>query len=265
MKRLLLVAVVALVCAAPASAKEILGLQVCGASGCNEEKGKQISGVLHEGPGGPLTDNGQAVAPAKPGPWYRVFALFGDGQDGIVRARIPFYYVPAAHTIVQPGEGAMTTTWMRANATWQAVLDRIAQDVDAFAAPTITRVSLNGENAADPQSYLKLYTVGSKATTYPKDVTSTQIVLESKTRTPWTDGNYVVLYPKSNLLTRDGQIVSIPGDISDAAAAGQSLDVGKSFPWLAVWIALAVAALVAAAMLVARRMPARGQRPLPQA
>ena len=110
MKRLLLVAVVALVCAAPASAKEILGVQVCGASGCEQEKGTQISGALHEGPGGPLSENGQAVPPEKPGLWYRVYALFGDGQDAIVRARIPFYYVPAAHTIVQPGEGGQTTT-----------------------------------------------------------------------------------------------------------------------------------------------------------
>jgi hypothetical protein len=262
MKRLLLVAVVALVCAAPASAKEILGLQVCGASGCEQEKGPQISGVLHEGPGGPFTDNGQAVPPAKPGPWYTAYALFGDGGDGIVRARIPFYYVPGARTIVQPGNGSMTTTWLHANAAWRAVLDRFAKDVEPFATPTITRVSLNGDNAADPQTYLKLFTVGDKATTYPKDASSIQVVLESKTRTPWTDGNYIALYPKSNLLVRDGQIVSIPGEISGAAAAGESLDVGRSFPWLAVWIALAVAALVAGSMLVARRIPER--HPIPQ-
>jgi hypothetical protein len=262
MKRLLLVAVVALVCAAPASAKEILGMQVCGASGCEQEKGPQISGVLHEGPGGPFSDNGQSAPPAKPGPFYRVYALFGDGRDGIVRAKIPFYYVPDGHLIVQPGNAAMTTTWQNANAEWRAVLDRFANDVEPFATPTITRVSLNGDNAADPQSYLKLFTVGGKATTYPKDAASIQIVLESKRRTPWTDGNYIALYPKSNLLVRDGQIVSIPGDISDAAAAGQSLDVGKSFPWLAVWIALAVAALVGGSMLVARRIP--GRHPIPQ-
>jgi hypothetical protein len=262
MKKLLLVAVVALVCAAPASAKDILGLQVCGATGCEQEKGPQISGVVREGPGGPLSDNGAAVAPAKPGAWYRVYALFGDGRDGIVRARIPFYYVPGARTIVQPGQGGMTTTWMRANAAWQATIERVAAKVTPFAAPAITRVSLNGDTAAEPQTYLKLYTVGDKATTYPKDVESIQIVLESKRRTPWTDGNSIVLYPKSNLLVRDGEIVSIPGDLSDAAAAGASLDLGRSFPWLAVWVAVAVAALVAAAMLVARRVP--GRPPLPQ-
>jgi hypothetical protein len=262
MKRLLLVALAALVCAAPASAKEILGLQVCGATGCEQEKGPQISGVLHEGPGGPFGENGAAVPPAKPGPWYRVYALFGDGRDEIVRARIPFYYVPDAHTIVEPGNAAQTTVWLRANAAWRAVLDRFAKDVDPFATPTVTRVSLNGDNAADPQTYLKLFTVGDKATTYPKDDDSIQIVLESKRRTPWTDGNYVALYPKSNLLVRDGQIVAIPADISDAAAAGRSLDVGGAFPWLAAWIALAVAALVAGSMLLARRMP--GRHPIPQ-
>jgi len=259
-KRLVLVAAAALVFAAPASAKEILGLQVCGASGCATEKGPQISSMIHEGPGGPFTDGSAAIAPAKPGSYYRAYALMGD--QGKVFGRLAFYYVPGK-AIVMPGEGAQTTTWQDASASWRLALDRIAAKVEPFAAPTITRVSINGKNADDPQSYLSLYTVGHAADTYPKDATSMQVVLESQRRTPWTDGNYVVLYPKDRLLVRDGQIVSIPGSVADAAAVGASLDVGRSFPWLVVWIALALAAVVVAALLVARRVPARG--PVPQA
>ena len=252
MKKILAVAILALAAAAPASAKEILGVQLCGASGCETEKGKSVSAILHEGPGGPFTDNGEAVSPAKPGGWFRGHGLIGDG--GTVHGRMPFYYVPGAGTIVQPGNAAQTTTWMKANGAWREVLDRLAAQLEAYPAPTITRASLNGDAAADPQSYLSLFTVGEKAKTYPKETASMQVVLESKRRSPWTDGNSLVLYPKSHLLVRDGQIVSIPDRIADQAAARASLaGGGRSFPWLPVAVAVALAALVAGAILVARR------------
>ena len=266
MKRLLFLASAALVLVAPASAKgkEILGLQVCGPSGCETEKGPQISGLLHEGPEGPFGSNGAAVSPAKPGPFYRAYALAGD--HGKVYGKMAFYYVPDGAAIVQPGMGGQTTTWLHASGVWRSALDRLAKKVEPFAAPTITRVSLNSRNAEDPQSYLDLYTIGSKAKTYPKHPESIQVVLESKRRTPWTDGNYIALYPKDRLLVRDGVLVGIPRDVADAAAAGRSLDVGRSFPWVAAAVAAGLALLVAAAVLVARRLPARGQqRPVPQA
>jgi hypothetical protein len=261
----MLVTVAALVVAAPASAKEILGLQLCGQSGCATEKGPQVSAVLHEGPGGPFTDGsdgGVAVAPARPGSFYRGYALMGD--QGKVFARVPFYYVPGGSALVVPGNASATTTWQHASAPWQTVIERLAQKVDAFGPPQLTRVSLGFGTAADPQSYLKLYTVGGKADTYPKDASSIQVVLESARRTPWTDGNYVVLYPKDRLLVRDGQIVSIPPEIADAAAAGASLDVGTSFPWLVVAIAASLAAVVAAALVVAGRLAFPTRRAVPQ-
>jgi hypothetical protein len=260
-KRLVLVAAAALLFAAPASAKEILGLQVCGASGCATEKGPQISSMIHEGPGGPFTDGSAAIAPAKPGSFYRAYALMGD--QGKVFGRLAFYYVPGK-AIVMPGEGAQTTAWQHASTPWRLALDRLAAKVEPFATPTITRVSINGKNADDPQSYLSLYTLGHAGDTYPKDATSMQVVLESKRRSPWTDGNYVVVYPKDRLLVRDGKIVAIPPEVAEAAAAGASLDVGRSFPWVVAWIALGLAALVAAALLVARRVPARGPVAQPQ-
>src|SRR4051794_22290196 len=161
MRKILAVAIVALAAAAPASAKEILSVQLCGASGCESERGTSVSSVLHEGPGGPFTDNGAAVAPAKPGPWFRGYGLIGDG--GTVHGRLPFYYVQGAGTIVQPGQGAQTTTWMKANGAGREVLDRLASELEPYPAPTVTRASLNGDAAADPRSYLSLYTVGEKA------------------------------------------------------------------------------------------------------
>jgi hypothetical protein len=252
MRKVLAVAIVALAAAAPASAKEMLGVQLCGASGCDTEKGTSVSSILHEGPGGPFTDNGAAVAPAKPAAWFRGYGLIGD--RGRVHMRLPFYYVPGAGLIVQPGgNGAQATTWMKANGAWREVLDRVAAGLDPYSAPTITRATVNADPVDDPQSYLSLYSVGEKAKTYPREAASMQVILESKPRSPWTDGNSVVVYPKSHLLVRDGQMVSIPARIAGQAAGRASLaGGGRSFPWLPVAIAVALAVVVTGAVLVAR-------------
>src|SRR5215212_6113293 len=157
MRKILVVAVFAVAVAipAPAAAKEIVGLTVCGATGCATERGGSISGSLHEGPSGPLGGIGAAVSPAKPGRWYRGYVLAGEG--GKVFGRIPFYYVRDAKLIVLRGSGAQT-------AAWREAIERVAGAAKPFPAPTISRVSVDGANAADPQSYLALYTVGENAT-----------------------------------------------------------------------------------------------------
>jgi len=259
MRKILVVAVFAVAVAipAPAAAKEIVGLTVCGASGCATERGDSISGSLHEGPSGPLGGIGAAVSPAKPGRWYRGYVLAGEG--GKVFGRIPFYYVRDAKLIVLRGSGAQTATWQHATAAWREAIERVAGAAKPFPAPTISRVSVDGANAADPQSYLALYTVGENATTYPRSSDMAQVVLESKRPTPWTDGNSLVVYPKEALLVRDGQMVAIPARIAERVAAHASLaDDGRSFPWLPVAVAAALVLLVAAAMVVARHAPARG-------
>jgi hypothetical protein len=257
---LVAVSVAALVAAAPAAAKEIVGLQLCGSSGCATAR----TGLppAHDGP--LMGDGGATVAPSGPARWYRAAALVGDG--GKVFGRLPFYFLPERSLMVVPGQGGQTTAWTNATPQWKAALTALTAKVEAFGPPTIERVSLNSKHAADPQSYLDLYTVGKAATTYPKHDASIQVVLETAKRTPWTDGNYVVLYPDDDMLVRDGQLVSIPSSIADAAAAGRSLDAGHSFPWLVVAIAIGFGVLVAAALLVARRTAAGGvRRPVPQA
>ena len=258
MKKVLLLVAAALVLAPAAPAKELLGMQLCGASGCATDKDKSLAGLMRSGP---LGGDGQAIAPAAPGKWYRVYALAGD--HGKVYGKMPLYWVPSGDSLVLPGDNAQTPTWQRPNANWRAVLTRLAAKVEPFAAPTLTAVRLNGDAASDPQSYLSLFTVGEKATTYPKDVDSIQIVLESKRRTPWTDGNYLALYPKSNLLVRDGQLVSIPVTVSDAVVDGVSLDRRDAFPWISLLVGLAVIVLVLGGAWFLPRPAARAQ-PVPQ-
>jgi len=256
-KALLATVLIALAAAAPAGAKGLLGAQLCGTDGCATER----DGTLREGPGGPFSGAGEIVAPAKPGAFLRGSLLLGDG--GKVFGRIAFFYVPGADLVVQPGDGSQTPAWWHPQGRFGAIVRSLAARLQPFPAPRITRVTVNGEPVADPQSYLRLYTVGDKATTYPKDTSSVQVVFESARQTPWTAGNDVSVYPVSRLLIRDGQLVSIPASVADRVAARASLAPGGGFPWpLAAAAALAVSALA----LVARRVrPRAAPQPVPQA
>jgi hypothetical protein len=255
MKKLMLVAVVALLCAAPANAKELLGAQLCGAGGCATER----QAGLFEGHGGPL-GGGMVAAPAQAGPWYRGALLLGD--RGKVFGRYAFYYVPEGRLVVQPGMDGQTTTWLKAEGSLAGLLERLAAKLHPFPAPKLADVAINGKLADDPQSYLRLYSIGSKAETYPTDTRSVQVVLETARRTPWSDGNNLVVYPGSNLLLRDGEIVSIPRDVADRAANGESLADRGGLPWLVIAAALATALLLGVA--VRRLRPRAAPSPVPQ-
>ena len=141
---------------------------------------------------------------------YRGYLLLGD--RGKVFGASAFFYVPDGELVVQPGKAARR----RRGGTRTRALGRSSSRSPRGAKPhprrSSTEVAVNGKPVVDPQSYLRLYTIGSKATTYPTDTLGQQTVLQSDSPTPWTDGNDVVVYPKSHLLVRDGQIVSIPGD-----------------------------------------------------
>lgn len=256
MKKLMLVAAVALLCAAPANAKELLGAQLCGAGGCATERQAGLS----EGHGGPLGD-GLTAAPAQAGPWYRGALLLGD--RGKVFGQYAFYYVPDGRLVVQPGMDGQPTTWLKAQGALDGLLERLASKLRPFPAPQLADVAVNGKLATDPQSYLRLYSIGSKAQTYPTDTHSVQIVLETARRTPWSDGNNLVVYPGSNLLLRDGEIVSIPGNIADRAANGESLAVGRDLPW--TLIAAAVVAALLLGLAGYRLRPRVAPSPVPQA
>jgi hypothetical protein len=253
-KKLMLVITAALLYAAPAQAKELLGAQLCGPGGCVTER---QAGMM-EGRDGPF--GGALAAPAKPGPWYQGYLLAGD--QGKVVGTLPFYYVPGSGQIVQPGRLGSSSTWTRPDAKLAALVERLAARTKPFAVPDVTSVTLNGTKVTDPQSYLRLWTIGGKPKSYPDGLDSQQVIFFSDPASPWSDGNYVVAYPKSHLLLRDGQLVSLPDSVASRLAAGRSLDTGRTIPWTPIAAAIAVLVLAAA---VIRRRPRPGAAPQPVA
>ena len=247
----------ALVAAAPAQGKELLGAQLCGPNG----GATQHSNSVLEGPGGAF--GGPVAAPAKPGPWFRGYLLAGD--HGKVVGKLLFYYVPGADQIVSPGRFGQVTAWTRPEGKLAKIIAALAKRVDPYAAPRLTQVTVNGVVADDPQSYLRLWTLDTKATGYPDGAGSQQVVFFSEPASPWSDGNYVVAYTKSRLLLRDGLLVSLPKDLAAAVGAGRSLDPGRTIPWAAIGLAAVLAVLVLAAAVARRLRPRPAPRPVAQA
>lgn len=235
MRKLVLVGLFALLWAAPANAKEMLGAQLCGPAVCASENAK----LALQGPGGPF--DGELVPPAHPGAWYRGYLLAGD--QGKVIGKLLFYYVPGDAQVVQPGRYGQTTTWTKPSGKLASLLARLAERVKPYAGPNITSVTLGGKRVQDPDSYLRLWTIGSAAHGYPRETAELPVIFNSEPASPWSDANYMVAYPKERLLLRDGQIVSLSRSVAARLARGESLNAGGARRWLWALVVLPVAAL----------------------
>lgn len=260
MKKLVLVLfLTALAVPAVAQAKGVLGVELCGADGCKQQR----FATVHEAGGGPFTGMGGIVTPAKPGPWLRGSILIGE-PNGKVFGRMPFFYVPGSDLMVDPGDSNQQPAWWHPKGELATLVQALASKVTAFAAPKQVSVAVNGVAVQDPNSYLRLFTIGKRTGAYPQSNRFVQITFQSKTQTPWTTGNDIALYTADRLLMRDGEIVALSGSMSDRIEAGTSLAPGGGLPWRT--LALALAALAVIAATVALRLRARPTpRPVPQA
>jgi hypothetical protein len=260
MKKLVLVLFLAtLVAPAVAHAKGALGVEMCGADGCKQQR----FATVHEAGGGPFTGMGGIVTPAKPGPWLRGAILIGE-PNGKVFGRIPFFYVPSSDLMVDPGDGNQRPAWWHPKGELGSLVRSLAPRVTAFPAPKRVDVAINGTPVQDPASYLRLFTYGKRTDAYPKSDHFVQITFGSTKPTPWTTGNDIALYTKDRLLIRDGEIVAVSGSMADRIVSGSSLSPGSRVPWRL--LALALAALAVLGLMAAVRLRMRtAPRPVPQA
>jgi hypothetical protein len=260
MKRLVLVLCIAVLAAPPiAAAKGLLGVEACGPDGCQQQRSDRLEEGAG-GPNGPFTGLGGIVQPAAPGPWYRINFLLGD--NGKLFMRVPLFYVPGSKLLITPGNGNEQPSWWHPRGELRTIVESLAARVKPYPTPTDIQVKANGKSVAAPQSYLRLFTIGSRTDKYPTEDDRVDVTFTSKRPTPWTTGNLMVLYPKSHLFIRDGQMVVIPADTSDRIVRRASLAPGSSFPWLP--LAAGAVVVVLAAALVRRLRPRAAPRPVIQ-
>lgn len=246
MKRLLVVLLAALAFPAAAHAKEVTGLELCGASGCEST---DVSGFGHADPLNP-TGSGQTAPP--PTSFYRLNVLMdGDGNTW------PIYYEPKSGLVAFTQSTSNFLNWARLRPQLATLVKELARQVEPFPTPTFTEVRIGDrvltEGAA---SYLRLHAVKGQVA-LPGDGDVDVIRFDGGVESPWTDG-ILLYYPEDDVLVRTGgQYIRLPADLAADIEAGRPLVDGEAarrvVPWVVIGIVGAFAVVLLASMLWRRR------------
>jgi hypothetical protein len=222
---------------APAMAKELTNVSVCGPDACAAITGETN---LHDF-GASGEPDGSVPGPA---PFYEIRYTFdaeGESQQW------SSWYVPSAKRLASVDE--------RTGVAWAPIdeprLAVLARSLKPFARPEISSVTIGSRKVTDnPASYLRLFTVKSAGEAVPQGLADWEpVVFHAKDKTPWTLEQTSLFYSPSNgMLQRGIEMVKLPGGMAEEVRSGESLAGGGSgFPWRAVVFAL----LAAAALLIA--------------
>ena len=254
MKRLVLVALVALVAAAPANGKELSRAVVCGADGCNTITDRDQLRTL-------IVHGDRTLPPPAPGPFYSVEL---GTRDDVQDYTWTIWYAPAAKAIAVVNENN-NIVWHPAGA---AGFDRASRGLAPFPRPRLTKVRIGGrvitEGAA---TYLRLFTQPARGAVGDPTLTDwVEVDLLSARPTPWTVGRSEFSFSAAGrLLERSWQLVALPESIADAIAAGEplpTLEAGRrEVPWLVLAAGLALVA--ALPLLLAKMRGGRRTAPAP--
>ncbi len=139
MRRLALLTVLlaALAVAAPATAKEIQSVTVCGAGGCSTSKDPSLmSGMIDVGP--------PTSAPKAPAPFYRLTMAIGDGHE--VFGRVQSSWVPSAGRML-----AEDGNWLAVRPVVGRRLDRLAAGLAALPAAQLQGFPTADADVASPR------------------------------------------------------------------------------------------------------------------
>jgi hypothetical protein len=250
-KRLVLVMILALAAAGPASGKELTGFTLCGPDGC---KTTTISGFGHNGPAGPPGDA------APPGPYYRVTLLVdgtGTWEMFYIRDTGQFAYVDGIDTRI--------VNWARPAPKLATLLKDAARRLTPYPGPRITAVTVGGRRVEDdPGSYLRLFQLrGGYAD--PGLGRAEPIRFETPAPNPWTL-RPLTYYPGTDVVAGARRWIRLPKALAADVEAARPLDAGGS-GGLAGWAAAftAVGATAAAVLVLAlglmRRRSVRAASP----
>ena len=226
---------------APAMAKELTNVAVCGPDACAAITGETN---LHDF-GASGEPDGTVPAPA---PFYEIrFTVDAEGESH----QWSSWYVPSAKRLATVDE--------RTGVAWapidEARLAVLARSLKPFARPEISSVTIGSRKVTEnPASYLRLFTVESAGEAVPQGLADWEpVVFHAKGKTPWTLDQTSLFYSPSNgMLQRGIEIVKLPDEMAADISSGGSLvgAAGSSFPWRTVLFAL----LAAAALLIAASM-----------
>jgi hypothetical protein len=186
------------------------GLWVCG-----PHQAAHLTGAIEEEVPATYRSGLHTSTPAAPQAFYKV-----DLDESTVCANpfpTPTYFIPATGEIRIVGK-ADSALWVKLSPDATAELRRAVRKITPYKAPTkLTSVSVNDNDAANPSSYLQLYTIGTPVRATPKVAHWLYIsLLGASPSSPWTDGRNALWVSGrgDNYLKRDGQTVRIPASVA---------------------------------------------------
>ena len=186
------------------------GIDVCGPAACAHlgfADAEQFWILSHDGSDG---------RPA-PGPFYLVRWHWAPGEDESA------YLIPGALAIRWNAGNGHPSGWSGLDKEAAALVARTAGVVEPYPIPTLTRVTVGGREAADPQSYVQLLS-GKRKYALVKGPWL-RVRFEASTASPWTDGRSIVrLSRRMPYVQIDGFTYRIPRSV--AVKARKALALG---------------------------------------
>jgi hypothetical protein len=216
-------AVSVLTVASGAAAKEPPnGFQLCGPNACaaiGTNDGEPLAISLFYG-GGSVELWTPKVPPAS------FYAMHWSFQQGETHTG---YYVPLlnAFRFVGSTSGPESANglvhWVKLGQSAQTILERITSTLEPFPAPVPSRVTVGGRPVQDPESYLRLWSVGNPTYTWPR-TGFTAIKVTSDMVSPWTDrAAHLSISRRGGFLMRDSTVYRIPTQLARLVRARASL------------------------------------------
>lgn len=264
MRKAFFVAVAAAVLAlpAPALAKQVSKLQVCGLSDCASTTDRGLLMRIGEGTNGSNRSDAPALQP-----YYRlvytVTALpgesFGDGKNSFTFTNA---YIPGAR-LVSGTDESDRPVWFPVSAEFAAELKTLAANVAPVPRPRIVGVTIGDKLATRPDTYARLFTLApDKRSSYVDAADWVPVTLRTSRPSPWTSHGPVLQFsPKTGVIDRGSYYYALPGSIAAEVSSGKALTApADSFPWdYVLFAALGVLFVAALGATLARR----GHRVLP--
>jgi hypothetical protein len=201
------------------------GFELCGPGACTTinafSDAEPLAIDLFYG-GGNSTELWSARVP--PAPFFSVRWSFAPGGTHVG------YYVPLLNVfryVGDPGTATETATglvhWIKLGPGARTIFERLTSTLQPYPAPVLSRVTVGGKPVQDPASYMRLWSVGKPAYTWP--VTGfMKIKTTSDLASPWTDtGATLEIARRGPYLTRDSTVYRIPARLARLVRARTSL------------------------------------------
>ena len=222
-------------------------MKVCGANGC-----AAVASPLtfwNDGSGGLTYD-------APVGPYYRLEIAVGD--RGRIAGRETIYWLRSARMTHSAGQSSFDP-WVRMSEAQSRRLERAAGGLKPLR-PTLRRVTIDGEAAADPSSYIRLF--GRFAPSYAyaaEDAKTITLVITPEHPNPWLQRQVTLRYrPELRQLERpDYEDVRLPDGLANRLDRSSSDSSAALIGGIGAAGLLALAAL---ALVGRRRMNPNGRR-----